>query len=118
MALADPALRPVLTFPVRPEFRFAAHHATGANLGALLGLSRAAVLRCTLTGGTTAALAELNNLSAATISHHTGVLRNAGLITTHRHANTANHLITPLGLRLLDQCHTTPTHPTNTPPVP
>jgi hypothetical protein len=35
------------------------------------------------------------------VSHHTGVLREAGLITTDRHENFALHLITPLGLQVL-----------------
>jgi DNA-binding transcriptional ArsR family regulator len=56
-------------------------------------------------------LAKLNNISPATVSHHTGVLRDAGLITTHRHANAANHFITPLGLRLLDERRAVPAHP-------
>lgn len=104
VALANPVLRPVLVFPIRSEFRFADHHTAGGDLGALLGPTRAAILRSTLVVGSTAGLARLNNISPATVSHHTGVLRSAGLITTHRHANAANHLITPLGLRLLDKC--------------
>ncbi|WP_367130378.1 ArsR/SmtB family transcription factor [Saccharothrix sp. HUAS TT1] len=111
VALADPEMRPVLVFPVRPEFRFTAHHTAGSDLGALLGPTRAAILRSTLAACTTAGLAKLNDISPATVSHHTGVLRNAGLITTHRRANAANHLITPLGMQLLDKCRTVPPRP-------
>ncbi|MET1074028.1 MAG: helix-turn-helix domain-containing protein [Umezawaea sp.] len=114
VTLADPTMRPTLVFPVRPEFRFAAQLTAGGDLGALLGPTRAAILRSTLTAGTTTALAKLNDISPATVSHHTGVLRSAGLVTTHRQANVANHLITPLGLHLLDKCRATTGHFTET----
>jgi hypothetical protein len=45
-------------------------------------------------------------VSAANASHHTTVLRDSGLIASHRHANTVLHTLTPLGaalLRLPDQ---------------
>ncbi|WP_170191966.1 ArsR/SmtB family transcription factor [Saccharothrix syringae] len=111
VASTDSAMRLVLVFPVRPEFRFAAHHNTSGDLGALLGPTRAAILRSTLAANTTAGLAKLNDISPATVSHHTSVLRNAGLTTTHRRANAASHLITPLGLRLLDRCRAVPARP-------
>jgi DNA-binding transcriptional ArsR family regulator len=45
--------------------------------------------------------AKAVGIAPATVSHHTRVLRDAGLITTERHENFARHLITPLGLQLL-----------------
>ncbi|MET8760646.1 helix-turn-helix domain-containing protein [Lentzea sp. NPDC004782] len=45
--------------------------------------------------------AKLVGVAPATVSHHTAVLREAGLITTERDENFARHLITPLGLRVL-----------------
>jgi DNA-binding transcriptional ArsR family regulator len=40
-------------------------------------------------------------VTPTTASHHTNVLRDAGLITSHRHANTVLHTLTPLGAALL-----------------
>jgi DNA-binding transcriptional ArsR family regulator len=68
---------------------------------ALLGATRATILRSVLDGNTTTGLASLTGVAPATISHHTGVLRNAGLIATNRDGNCARHCITPLGLRVL-----------------
>lgn len=112
VALANPSMRPVLVLPIRPESRFEADcRGVGDELGALLGPTRARILRSALAGNTTAELAKLNNITPATVSHHTGVLRNAGLITTLRRTNCATHLITPLGLRLLDECRFTAARP-------
>ncbi|MFD9698268.1 ArsR/SmtB family transcription factor [Lentzea sp. NPDC059081] len=101
VALADPSLRPVLVFPMRDEFRLLAGDHGSGHLGALLGATRAEILRSVVDGSTTTRLARLTGVAAATVSHHTAVLRNSGLITTERHENFATHLITPLGLRLL-----------------
>ncbi|ELP70179.1 hypothetical protein STRTUCAR8_10109 [Streptomyces turgidiscabies Car8] len=38
-----------------------------------------------------------------TASHHTTVLRDARLITSHRHADTVLYALTPLGAPLLQQ---------------
>lgn len=101
IALADQDLRPVLALPLRPASRLPAETSNGDRLRALLGPTRADILRSLSTGTTTTQLAALNNITPATASHHTAVLRNAGLITTRRDANRAVHAITPLGLRLL-----------------
>jgi DNA-binding transcriptional ArsR family regulator len=102
VALADSRLRPVLTFPIRTESRLlAGGHAGGDHVTALLGATRASILRSVIGGSTTTRLARLVGVAPATVSHHTGVLRDAGLITTDRHENFARHLITPLGLQVL-----------------
>ncbi|HEX8867071.1 MAG TPA: winged helix-turn-helix domain-containing protein [Lentzea sp.] len=101
VALADPSLRQVLVLPMRDEFRLLAGSRGGDRLGALLGTTRAQILRAVVDGDITTRLARLTGVSAATISHHTSVLRDAGLITTDRHDNCATHVITPLGLQLL-----------------
>lgn len=106
VALADPQLPPVLVFPVTHAARLtAANHTNEGHLEALLGPTRAALLRSVLdnTTNTSTRLAKANNISLATVSHHTTVLRNAGLITTQRDANRAIHHITPLGLHLTAQ---------------
>lgn len=101
VALADPRLRPVLVLPLRAESRLAAGGRDGDHVGALLGTTRAVLLRSAVTGGTTTELARRAAVTPATVSHHTSVLRSAGLITTERHENCATHLITPLGLAVL-----------------
>ncbi|WP_330262390.1 helix-turn-helix domain-containing protein [Streptomyces griseorubiginosus] len=67
----------------------------------LLGATRAAVLRASATGSTTTEAAHRVGVTPTTASHHTAVLRDAGLITSHRHANTVLHTLTPLGVALL-----------------
>jgi DNA-binding transcriptional ArsR family regulator len=107
VALADPLLSPVLVFPIRTESRLlAGGQSTGDHVSALLGTTRATILRSVINGSTTTSLARQVGVAAATVSHHTSVLRNAGLITTDRHENFAMHLITPLGLALLMSDHT------------
>jgi DNA-binding transcriptional ArsR family regulator len=102
VALADPRLRPVLAFPIRPESRLlVGGRAGGDHVTALLGSTRASILRSVIGGNTTTRLAKLLGVVPATVSHHTGVLREAGLIATEREENFARHLITPLGLRVL-----------------
>lgn len=70
-------------------------------LGALLGRTRAAVLRALTDSCTTTELGERVGISAAAASQHTGVLRNAGLITTIRTFNKVQHALTPLGNSLV-----------------
>ncbi|WP_245608150.1 ArsR/SmtB family transcription factor [Streptomyces hokutonensis] len=99
---------PVLAFPVShnsvwtPEASLALE-AQGGTLGALLGPTRAALLQAVVAGHgvTTNVLAHSAGISPATVSHHTTVLRDAGLITTHRTGTSAHHLPTPLGTQLV-----------------
>jgi DNA-binding transcriptional ArsR family regulator len=101
VSLADPGLPPVLVYPVsRPEARAAADR-TGAPLTALLGRTRAAMLGVVAAGATNAELARAVSVSPATATHHTTVLREAGLIESRRHANTVLHTLTPAGAALL-----------------
>jgi len=102
VAMADPRLRQVLVFPIRPESRLlAGGNGGGDRVSALLGITRATILRSVTAGSTTTGLARKVGVAPATVSHHTGVLRDAGLLTTNRHENCATHLITPLGLDVL-----------------
>jgi DNA-binding transcriptional ArsR family regulator len=71
-------------------------------LGALLGRTRAAVLRLTAGERTTTGLASELAISAATVSGHTKALRAAGLIVTTRAGKAVQHSVTPLGSMLLD----------------
>ena len=72
------------------------------SLAALLGATRAGVLLAVARDAhTTNELAQLLEISAATASEHTAVLRRAGLITTARRGQSVQHSITALGGALL-----------------
>ncbi|WP_197285045.1 ArsR/SmtB family transcription factor [Sciscionella sediminilitoris] len=72
-------------------------------LAALLGRTRSKLLAALTGGSSTTELALRLGISAASVSQHTGVLREAGLITTDRHQNTVQHRRTPLGLALVNR---------------
>jgi len=100
VALADPDLPPVLLYPVQhPPTRVP--HTAAAPLNGLLGPTRAAILRAAAAGATTTEAARHAGVTPTTASHHTTLLRDAGLITSHRYANTVVHTLTPLGAALL-----------------
>ncbi|MEU6073195.1 winged helix-turn-helix domain-containing protein [Micromonospora sp. NPDC047074] len=112
VALLDPALPPVLVYPVDrlgglvPALGVGAGPATpdpGRDaLAALLGRTRAAVLAASDDGCTTGEVARRLNISPAAASQHTTVLRNAGLLVSHRDRNTVLHTLTPLGRAMLN----------------
>uniref|UniRef100_A0AAU3GRF3 Helix-turn-helix domain-containing protein n=1 Tax=Streptomyces sp. NBC_01401 TaxID=2903854 RepID=A0AAU3GRF3_9ACTN len=106
VALADPGLEPVLVFPVSHEplrQPLPGDQDRGGPLAALLGRTRAAVLRAAVssTGATTGELARVAGVSDSSASQHATALRNAGLLVTHRHAMSVLHTLTPLGSTLL-----------------
>ena len=72
-----------------------------AALAALVGRNRAAVLRTIADGCSTTELAGRVGISLAAASQHASVLRDAGLITTHRCGSAVLHVLTPLGAELL-----------------
>ncbi|MEU7917539.1 winged helix-turn-helix domain-containing protein [Micromonospora zamorensis] len=110
VALLDPALPPVLVYPVdrlgglAPADRIAAIPSGSPrdSLAALLGRTRAAVLQATDEGSTTGEVARQLNISPAAASQHATVLRNAGLLVSHRERNSVLHTLTPLGRAMLD----------------
>ena len=104
VSLADPELAPVLVYPIATEHRWPAVTASNRRqpLARLMGGTRAAVLDAIDDGTTTTELVRALNTSPASISRHTGVLRDAGLITTQRHGPAVLHSLTPLGTQLLD----------------
>lgn len=77
-------------------------------LAELLGHTRAAVLKLTVTERTTTELARELGVSAPTVSGHTKALRGAGLIVTARAGKAVHHSVTPLGDRLLDSTRRSP----------
>lgn len=111
VALLDPTLPPVLVYPVDRLGGLVPRTGPGAGrnpdgtreaLGALLGRTRAAVLEAADDGCTTGEMARRLRISAAAASQHTTVLRNAGLLVSHRDRNTVLHTLTPLGRAVLD----------------
>jgi DNA-binding transcriptional ArsR family regulator len=60
------------------------------------------VLQSTVDGCSTTELSQIAGISAASVSHHTKVLREAGLITTQRDGNAVCHQVTERGLNLLE----------------
>jgi DNA-binding transcriptional ArsR family regulator len=72
-------------------------------LGALLGRTRAAVLRRTADGCSTTELAARLGVSLPAVSQHTKALRDARLITTSRRGGSVVHLASSLGRELLDE---------------
>jgi DNA-binding transcriptional ArsR family regulator len=102
VALADPALPPTLAYPIAAEYHWADTVRSGtAALDALLGRTRAAVLRTVSIGATTTELARLLDTSLASASRHASILRNAGLVISHRYGTSVLHALTPLGEDLL-----------------
>ncbi|MFZ4247078.1 ArsR/SmtB family transcription factor [Streptomyces griseoincarnatus] len=101
---------PLLMFPVCDDIIWtperepdARDGVPGRTAAALLGPTRAMVLLGIAEehGPTTTELARRTGVSQPTVSHHTTVLRDSGLISTHRSGTRAYHLLTPLGARLV-----------------
>ena len=109
MTVYEPHLPQVLVYPVDHRIVHRGPSADAVVLSRLLGETRAAVLLAARGGGTTSALAARVGVSAGTISHHTAILRDSGLITSTRAANTVRHSLTRLGLALV-QRHSTYAH--------
>ncbi len=103
VTLLDPDLPPVLVYPAeRPAAHDAMPDESRQALRALLGNTRASALAAVGDGCTTSGLARRIGVSAAAASQHATVLRNAGLITSHRDRNMVVHSITPLGTAVLN----------------
>ncbi|NEA32242.1 helix-turn-helix domain-containing protein [Streptomyces sp. SID13031] len=104
--LLDADLPPVLVFPIRHASGLLHRDKSGADtqerLAALVGRTRAAVLSLTVEGSTTTQLARSCDITLATASHQTAVLRDAGLIVSQRQGKSVIHQATTLGQALLD----------------
>ncbi|MEV0532345.1 ArsR family transcriptional regulator [Kitasatospora sp. NPDC050463] len=75
----------------------------GDGLARLLGRSRAQLLACTSSPTTTTQLAARTGLSLGAVSQHLAVLRDAGLVTSHRYRREVNYTVSDLGTALLQQ---------------
>ncbi|WP_345943821.1 helix-turn-helix domain-containing protein [Streptomyces sp. SID3212] len=103
VVLHDPALPPVLVYPVTHSDVPVPHERPDArlSLGRLVGHTRSAVLEAIEHGCTTSELARRTAVSLASASQHASVLREAGLVVTLRHGSSVLHTLTPLGAALL-----------------
>ncbi|OJF11571.1 transcriptional regulator [Couchioplanes caeruleus subsp. caeruleus] len=102
--LRDPSLPPVLVYPVEhdPTLGTTPSGAPRMSVAALIGQTRSSVLESIGDGSTTSELARRVGVSAASVSQHTTVLREARLIHTSRIGRAVLHTLTPLGAALLD----------------
>jgi DNA-binding transcriptional ArsR family regulator len=100
VALVDPGLPPTLVYPIDHE-HVGHTHLSERALAALLGTTRSAVLAAVGEGATTTELAHRLGASPSSVSRHTTVLREAGILTTQRDGPAVLHNTTPLGQALL-----------------
>ena len=102
-ALHDPELPPVLVYPVAHDLRLSGGVGPRRTEGleALIGATRAWVLESIGDGCTTSELARRVGVAASSISQHTAVLRDGGLVSTVRAGQSVLHTVTPLGRSLL-----------------
>jgi DNA-binding transcriptional ArsR family regulator len=99
----DPAQQGILVYPAPLDPVTRAAGEPDQSLANLLGRTRATVLRAISDGtATTSQLASRVGTSTASISQHTSVLREAGLITSHRYRNTVHHMLAAAGAVLLN----------------
>lgn len=102
-ALADPGLDPVLVYPVA-KTPLTVADGTDDGVERLLGRTRAAVLTevAGQSARTTSEVAGAVGIALPSASYQIGVLRDGGLVASHRDGKYVLHTATPLGLRLLD----------------
>lgn len=104
VSLADPALPPVLVYPVQTAdeaSRGSQRVPSPRSLSSLLGHTRARVLLA-CDGGSTTSIAARLELSPSTTSEHISVLRNARLVSTTKVQTHTHHRRTVLGDDLVD----------------
>jgi DNA-binding transcriptional ArsR family regulator len=91
--------QPTLVYPLG-RFAWMAPTATNSHrdpLAAVLGTTRARVLRALAEAHTTSGLARVLGISLASASTHAAVLRDAGLVTSRRQGQSVRHTLTSLG---------------------
>ncbi|MET8413727.1 helix-turn-helix domain-containing protein [Streptomyces sp. NPDC005195] len=101
-ALADPGLDPVLVYPVA-KTPLAVADGTDGGVERLLGRTRAAVLTevAGQSARTTSEVAQAVGIALPSASYQIGVLRDGGLVASHRDGKYVLHTATLLGLRVL-----------------
>jgi DNA-binding transcriptional ArsR family regulator len=118
MTFADPALQPVLVYPVTPcigwtDRQDVSSAGDARSLSALLGRTRATVLQTIADspGLNTTELARDAGTSLAGASQHATVLREAGLVITQQCNGSAVHTLSARGLVLLNRSFGGPNEP-------
>lgn len=105
VTMADPGLPPSLAIPIErlPGEITADSPGDGrtAAIAKLLGRTRAQILESSADGATSTELSENTAVSPASISHHTAVLRDSGLLRSRRDGRHIIHEATQLGRELL-----------------
>ena len=103
ITMFDENIAPVLVYPVerRRDLLPVPEGDRSKGLAALLGSTRAAVLAAACDPRTTTDLARRVGISPGSASEQAGVLREAGLLVSHRDGNRMIHHVTPLGLAML-----------------
>ncbi|GAA3086259.1 ArsR/SmtB family transcription factor [Streptosporangium carneum] len=101
-----PYAPPLLIYPTTLDKASASRiwntpEASEQALSALVGNTRARILKSLTKSYTTSELGRLIGISAAAASQNTAILRQAGLITTRRKSNEVFHTLTPLGAALV-----------------
>ncbi|MEU8432852.1 helix-turn-helix domain-containing protein [Streptomyces sp. NPDC029216] len=95
---------PAAVYPTRAVATLWEHRdTTGDGLARLLGRSRARLLLLTSSPATTTQLAARCGLSLGAVSQHLAVLRDAGLVTSHRYRREVHYTASDLGTALLDR---------------
>ncbi|WP_260610832.1 helix-turn-helix domain-containing protein [Streptomyces sp. WAC06614] len=95
---------PAVVYPSRAVGTLWEHRdASGDGLARLLGSSRARLLLLTSSPTTTTQLAARCGLSLGAVSQHLGVLRDAGLVTSHRYRREVHYTVSDLGSALLER---------------
>jgi DNA-binding transcriptional ArsR family regulator len=107
LLLDPPGRRPVMVYP-SADLPYDGLCGDSDQLAELICRTRAAVLRTLRTSASTTQLARRTGISLASASEHARVLRNAGLVTTHRAGGIALHSLTPSAHRLLASPRTHP----------
>ncbi|MCO6006224.1 winged helix-turn-helix domain-containing protein [Actinoallomurus purpureus] len=106
IVLRDPERTPVLVFPLERDFAWSVvdlRSASPRSLEALLGRTRASILSTVATRAcSTSELAARVGVSKSMASQHATVLRDAGLITTHRIGRQVMHSSTAAADTLLE----------------
>lgn len=112
VTLFDGALPPVLVYPAARDHRVLLPPSSSRDqaLTALIGGTRTAILDSIGSGCTTADLSMRLKISAASASEHARILREAGLLVSHRDGMRVIHQITALGTALLEG-DSTPSEP-------
>lgn len=93
--------RPVLLAYPAPASLSIRVAADSDPLGAVLGATRAAVLRLLITEHSTSDIARSLGISLASASTHATALRSARLVTSRRDGRTVVHRLAPLGHQLI-----------------